>query len=152
MKKILLVDDDEVIAAIYVRGFTKAGFAVERARDGLEAMKLLTETKPDVVVLDLMMPKFSGADVLKFIRSSDELKATPVIIMSNTYMSSVTQAAALAGADKALLKARCTPSLVIEMIDHLLSGRTLEEDACLRLASADITPVMTTATSPQPAP
>ena len=40
MKKILLVDDDEVIAAIYVRGFTKAGFAVERARDGLEAMKL----------------------------------------------------------------------------------------------------------------
>src|SRR5712664_2506060 len=149
MKKILLVDDDEVIAAIYRLGFKKAGFAVDRAKDGLEAMQLLKEAKPDVVVLDLMMPKFGGVDVLKFIRSREELKATPVIIMSNTYMSSVTQAAALTGADKALLKARCTPSLIIEMIDHMLSGRTLEVDACLRLAAADITPVMTTATSPQ---
>src|SRR5258708_17153831 len=126
MKKILLVDDDEVIAAIYVRGFTKAGFAVERAKDGLEAMKLLTETKPDVVVLDLMMPKFSGVDVLNFIRSRDALKATPVIIMSNSYLSNVTQAASVAGAAKALLKARCPPSLLIPMSNHRLSARPLQ--------------------------
>src|SRR5258708_21357000 len=152
MKRVLLVDDGEVIAAIYRLGFTKAGFAVERARDGLEAMKLLTETKPDVVVLDLMMPKFSGADVLKFIRSSDALKSTPVIIMSNTYMSSVTQAAAVAGADKALLKARCTPSLLIDMANHLLSGSPLQEDASIRLAAADISPTLAAATSTPPAP
>jgi CheY-like chemotaxis protein len=151
MKKILLVDDDEVIAAIYVRGFTKAGFAVERARDGLEAMKLLAETKPDVVVLDLMMPKFNGVDVLKFIRSREALKATPVIIMSNTYMSNVTQAAAVAGADKALLKARCTPSMLIEMANHLMSGGKIQEDVSLRLAAADVVPTLAAATSAPPA-
>ena len=75
MKTILFVDDDAVIVQVYRARLLREGFDVEVAQDGLTAMKLLMAEKPDLVVLDLMMPKFSGADVLKFIRAEPALKS-----------------------------------------------------------------------------
>ena len=154
MKQILFVDDDAVIADIYRRKLVQAGFNVEVARDGLAAMKVLSGgAKPDLVVLDLMIPKFSGVDVLKFIRSNEQLKTTPVIIFSNSYMSDMAQAAAVAGADKALLKSRCPPALLVEITNHLLTGEQEAEDASVLIAAADYAPTMAAATSaPTPAP
>src|SRR2546427_11562757 len=148
MKQILFVDDDAVIAEIYRRKLVQAGFNVEVARDGLAAMKVLSGgAKPDLVVLDLMIPKFSGVDVLKFIRSNEQLKTTPVIIFSNSYMSDMAQAAAVAGADKALLKSRCPPALLVEITNHLLSGEQEGDDTSALLAVADYAPTMAAATS-----
>src|SRR5258706_5653229 len=121
-KKILLVDDDGLILEIYHRKFSGAGFYVETAQDGLAAMKLLSGFKPDLVVLDLMMPKLGGIDVLKYIRASLALKDIPVIILSNSYMSDVALTAAQVGANKALLKQRCTPDLLISVVTGLLNG------------------------------
>jgi len=153
MKQILLVDDDAVIVQIYRRKFLEAGYAVEVAADGLEAMKLLSSgVKPDVVVLDLMMPKMSGVDVLKFIRARPDLKTTPVIIFSNCYMSDMVQAAAVAGADRALLKSRCPPAILVEAVDQLLSGAEVPEADGILLAAADYAPTVAAATSgPLPA-
>ena len=64
MSKLLLVDDDPVIAEIYRRKLAQQNFQVEVAPDGLAAMKVLPEFKPEIVVLDIMMPKFSGLEVL----------------------------------------------------------------------------------------
>jgi len=89
--------------------------------------------QPDVVVLDLMMPKFNGVDVLKFIRSNPILKDTPVIILSNAHMTRLAQEAAAIGAERALLKSSCTPTKLINAINELLAGKVSETDSSDRL-------------------
>jgi CheY-like chemotaxis protein len=134
MKTIFLVEDDAVVVKVYRAKFEREGFRVEVAEDGLAAMKNLARVKPDVVVLDLMMPKLNGVDVLKYIRATPELKATPVIILSNAHMTFLAQEAAAIGAEKALLKSSCTPGRLIEVINDLLSGACAESDPTQRLA------------------
>jgi len=135
MKTIFLVEDDAVVVKVYSGKFEREGFHVEVAEDGLVAMKKLLQVKPDIVVLDLMMPKLNGVDVLKYIRSTPELKKTPVIILSNAHMTSLAQEAAAIGAEKALLKSSCTPVRLIEVINGLLSGTPVESDPSKRLAA-----------------
>jgi CheY-like chemotaxis protein len=125
MKKILLVEDDAVVVEIYRKKFLREGFEVEVAEDGLVAMKTLPLFKPDLVVLDLMMPKFNGADVLKFIRSSPALKDIKVVIFSNAYMTDLALAAAKTGADASLLKSSCTPGQLIGVVKTLLDGSVI---------------------------
>jgi CheY-like chemotaxis protein len=134
MTTIFLVEDDEVVVQVYRAKFLREGFGVEVAEDGLVAVKMLAAVKPDVVVLDLMMPKLSGVDVLKYIRSNPALKGTPVIILSNAHMTRLGQEAAAIGAERALLKSSCTPNQLIEVINDLLSGKAVESDPSKRLA------------------
>jgi CheY-like chemotaxis protein len=125
MKKILLVEDDAVVVEIYRKKFLREGFEVDVAEDGLVAMKVLPVFKPDLVVLDLMMPKFNGADVLKFIRSNPALKDIKVVIFSNAYMTDLALAAAKTGADASLLKSSCTPGQLINVVKTLLDGSVI---------------------------
>jgi len=134
MKTIFLVEDDAVVVHVYRAKFVREGFRVEVAEDGLVALKLLPAVKPDIVVLDLMMPKLNGVDVLKYIRAHPDLKATPVIILSNAFMTSLAREAAAIGAEKALLKSSCTPGQLVGVINNLLSGNTVESDPTQRLA------------------
>ena len=137
-RKVFFVEDDALIVDIYRKKFLQEGFDVQVAQDGLAALKMLATEKPDVVVLDLMMPKLSGADVLKFIRSKPELKSVPVIILSNSYMTDAAHEAAVAGADKALLKSRCTPRLLLNVIGELFSGISGSVDKSVLLAVPEI--------------
>lgn len=123
-----------MIVGIYRKKFLQEGFEVHVAEDGLAAMKLLAVAKPDVVVLDLMMPKLSGVDVLKFIRAQPELKSLPVIILSNSYMTDAAHDAAVAGADRSLLKSRCTPKLLINVIREIFGGSQGSVDQSVLLA------------------
>src|SRR5947209_4525523 len=104
MKRVLVVDDDPIVVKIYQKGLSQLDLEVETAGDGLAAVKALRHSKPDLVVLDLMLPKFSGVDVLKFIRSQAELADLPVVVLSNHYMDELAQQAVAAGVQKALLK------------------------------------------------
>jgi CheY-like chemotaxis protein len=124
MRSILLVDDDPLVLQIYQGGLSQLGARVETAADGITAIQALRAHKPDVVVLDLLMPKLSGADVLKFIRSEASLKDLPVIVLSNSYMSELTAEAAALGAQKALLKTRCSPSVLFGVINDILAGKS----------------------------
>ena len=135
MKTIFLIEDDAVVVKVYGAKFEREGFRVEVAEDGLVAMKKLLLVRPDIVILDLMMPKLNGVDVLKYIRSTPELKKTPVIILSNAHMTSLAQEAAAIGAEKALLKSSCTPGQLLEVINSLLSGTAVESDPAKRLAA-----------------
>ena len=128
MKTIFFVEDDPVVVKVYGAKFEREGFLVEVAKDGLEAMKMLAAVRPDVVILDLMMPKLNGVDVLKYIRSVPDLKATRVILLSNAHKTSVDQAAAEFGVEKALLKSSCTPGQLLKVINDLLSGKAVEPD------------------------
>ncbi|MGA2243055.1 MAG: response regulator [Verrucomicrobiota bacterium] len=140
MKTIFFVEDDSVVVQMYSAKFVREGFRVEVAEDGLVAMKMLPTVKPDVIVLDLMMPKLNGVDVLKYIRSNPALKATPVIILSNAHMTKLAQEAAAIGAERALLKSSCTPGQLIGVINDLLSGKTVGSDPSKRLAVRTLPP------------
>jgi CheY-like chemotaxis protein len=136
MKTIILVEDDPVVVKVYGAMLEGDGFDVVVAKDGLIALRMLAAVKPDVVVLDLMMPKLNGADVLEYIRSTPALQAVPVIILTHAHMTmaSLTQQAEAVGADKALLKSSCTPIRLMGAIEDLLSGTTVAADHSKRIA------------------
>ena len=134
MKTIFLIEDDAVVVQVYRSKFLREGFAVEVAGDGLVALKMLGTMRPDIIILDLMMPKLNGVDVLKYIRATPALKATPVVILSNAHMTSLAQEAAAIGAEKALLKSSCTPGQLLKVIEGLLTGTGEGVDPSQRLA------------------
>jgi len=68
-RTILFVETDANVLATYGKSLQREGFRVESAQDGLDALKALSQLKPDLVVLELMLPTFDGAEVLKFIRA-----------------------------------------------------------------------------------
>ena len=128
MKTILFVEDDANIIEIYREGLLREGFEVLIAADGLAAMKSLHNTKPALVILALIMPKFSGAEVLKFIRTNPALKDTKVVIFSNDFLAEVALDAEKLSADASLQKFTCTLEQLINVVKTLLSdGHAGEE-------------------------
>lgn len=123
MIKILLVDDDAVIVKIYRKKLLEYGYEVAVAEDGLAALKALHDAKPNLVVLDIMMPKFNGLEVLESIRSDPRLKDTRVVVLSNSF-SDDDRAAAGAKADAHLSKSTCSPTRLVAVVSTILSGIT----------------------------
>ncbi|TAK98979.1 MAG: response regulator [Verrucomicrobia bacterium] len=123
MSRILVVDDDALVLAVYGRKLNQEGFTVETVSDGFVAVRSLRSLPPDLVVLDLMMPKFSGVDVLKFIRGSAQLKDTPVLLLTNCFMGEMLEEATRLGVQGSLLKARCNPGELLEMVGKTLNTK-----------------------------
>jgi DNA-binding response OmpR family regulator len=119
-KKILFVDDDPVVLMLYRNRLQREGFEVLFAEDGEVALNILSQTRPDLVVLDLMLPKVNGVEVLKHIRADERLKGTPVLILSNAYMTELAQKAMQSGANKGMLKTECTPARLVEAVRDML--------------------------------
>lgn len=139
-KRVLLVDDDPIALRIYRDGLSRQGFDVKTAADGLTALQILRAGKPDVVVLDLMMPRLSGVEVLKFIRGEKGLEALPVIVLSNAYMDPLAQDAAAFGAQKGLLKIKCNPASLASAINELLAGQPGSQEVDNLLAASKAAP------------
>jgi CheY-like chemotaxis protein len=122
MKTILHVEDDALIIHVYRQALVRAGFQVQVAEDGLIASKMLYKSKPDLVLMDLLMPKLTGTDVIKYIRSTPALKSTPVIVLSNASITDLGMEAIALGVERVFLKSQCTPASLILSINELLSG------------------------------
>ncbi len=118
--RILFVEDDPIVLKMYRRRLERENFQIETAENGKVAIEILPQVLPDLVVLDLMLPKSNGLEVLKFIRADARLKATPVMILSNVYMGEMAQKAMQAGANKGMLKTECTPGKLVEAVQDLL--------------------------------
>ena len=82
-KTILLVDDDPLIIRVYQKRLTEQGYKVIAAFNGEEGLVQLTKEKPDLILLDLMMPKMNGVEALKAFKKNEETKNIPVIILTN---------------------------------------------------------------------
>jgi CheY-like chemotaxis protein len=120
MKTILFVDDDPFIVQVYQRALQNGGFRVEVAEDGLSAMRILLQLCPDLVVLDVLMPKVDGTYVLKFIRSRSELKDTKVIVLSEAVNADAGKGIPELNPDRVFLKSQASPKELIKAARELL--------------------------------
>ena len=113
MKTVLIIDDTPVITSIYRGKLAAEHLHTEIAGNGEEGLEMLDRCKPDVVLLDLMLPKVNGMDVLKRIRARPEYKSLPVIVFSNSYSADVMQQAWGFVATDVLHKSSTTPRNVV---------------------------------------
>jgi chemosensory pili system protein ChpA (sensor histidine kinase/response regulator) len=128
-KTILYIEDDPVVLTAYRQRLEQEGFSVESAKDGLEAMRILLRLVPDLVVLDLMLPRFDGGEVLKFMQANPRLKTVPVIILSTNSIIDADEEYVLESASRRFIKGQCTISMVLEAIQKLLAAAPASDGA-----------------------
>ncbi len=116
MQNILLVEDDPFLIDIYTTKLEESGFSVEVANDGEVALRKARENKPDLVILDIVLPQIDGWEILRRIKSEPEFKNLKVIILSNLGQKEEVEKGIKLGAAKYLIKAHYTPSQVIKEI------------------------------------
>jgi DNA-binding response OmpR family regulator len=122
MKKILIIEDEQIVANVYRNKLVVDGYQAEIALDGETGLKLMRTFQPDAIVLDLILPKMSGIDVIKKIRSDQEFFEVPVIVLSNTYLTNLIQDAWKAGATKCVSKINCSPKDLLELMRRTIGG------------------------------
>ena len=124
-KRVLIVEDDFFVRDLYSRELSREGFEVSAAEDGAEGLLKAIEEKPDLILLDIMLPKMSGLDVLKTIKEKEEVKDIPVVLLTNLGQDSVIRKGFSLGAVGYLIKAAYTPTQIIEEVKKFL-----RESAC----------------------
>ena len=122
MKKILIIEDDQIVGNIYRNKLRVEGYTVELALDGDTGYELLNSFEPDALITDLVLPKSTGVEFIRKMRSEPRFSKTPIIVLSNTYLTNMVQDAWKAGATKCLCKSSCTPKQVIEAIRTVLAS------------------------------
>lgn len=117
---ILLVEDDAFLAGMYVTKLQLEGFSVELAGDGEQALRLLKEQPPSLVLLDIILPKIGGFEVLKTMKADPKLKSISVILLTNLGQREDVSKGLDLGADDYLIKAHFMPSEVVSKVKKLL--------------------------------
>lgn len=114
--KILIVEDDIFLADLYRTKFELEGLTVYVAYDGEKGIELVEKNLPDIVLLDLILPKMSGFLVLEKMKASKKLKDIPVILLTNLSQKADVEKGLKMGADDYLIKAHFMPSEVVNKI------------------------------------
>ena len=124
MAKILIIEDDPLMQRMYQKAFAFDGYEVSVAGDGVEGLEKVRAEKPTIVLLDVMMPKMNGLDTLGKIKADPELKAIPVIMLTNLAGSADAEKALSIGAVKYIIKSEQEPKQVVAMVKEILAGYT----------------------------
>jgi len=122
MKQILVIEDNAVAANLYRSVLSAAGYHVDVASDGEEGLAAMHRCHPDLVLLDLMLPKIEGIEVLRQIRSDPALKSVPVVVTSNAYTSARMDELRAAGATEIITKAKITPKEIARVVAAMLNA------------------------------
>jgi len=120
MKKIIVVEDEQILQKALSIELLGAGFEVMSAFDGAAGLALVQKQIPDLVLLDLTMPKMNGFDVLKELKAKKETKSIPVIILSNLGQDQDKEKAMSLGATDYYIKSSTDLTLLTEKIKHVL--------------------------------
>jgi DNA-binding response OmpR family regulator len=119
--KVLLIDDDEALTTIFTSALTKEGFQVVASNTGQEGMDKVKTDVPDLILLDQVLPDYSGNDILKQLKGDDKTKNIPVIILSNFSQEELVKEAINTGAVDYVFKYQVEPKDVIQKIKNALS-------------------------------
>jgi len=120
MKSILLIEDDPLLVDLYTTKLREVGFELEVANDGQEGLKKIRIKKPDLLLLDIVLPAVNGWEILEEVKKSEGLKDLKVIILSNLTSKEEVEKGFKLGATKYLIKSHYTPSEVVEEIKKTL--------------------------------
>ena len=120
MRKILIVEDDSFLSEMYATKLQQAGYQAEVADDGEKALNQAKANRPDLILLDIVLPKKDGYEVLRKIKEDDQLKSTPVILLTNLGQKTEVEKGLELGADAYIIKAHYTPAAVVAKIKEVL--------------------------------
>ena len=137
MKSILLVDDDLTLREMYAERLKAEGFVVEMAQDGEEALAKVKDLNPCVILLDIMMPKINGLDVLKKLKEDDATKPIPVLVLTALIQDKDRMESVTRGADGYIVKSETMPGEVIQKIKDVLEKPAKDADAKADEATAE---------------
>ncbi len=129
MDKILLVEDNQALIDIYSITFTHQNFAIEVVRDGEECLQRIKTIKPDIILLDVMMPKLNGIQTLERLKAEEETKNIPVIMLSNIAESAEEDHSKKLGAIKYLVKSHYLPMEIVAIVKEVLLQNRLRAEA-----------------------
>ena len=119
-KKILIIEDDRFLRELIARKLTDEGFETLEAGEGEQGLKKIKEEKPDLVLLDLILPSIDGFEVLSRMKEDAKVSSIPVIILSNLGQREEVERGLKSGAIDYLIKAHFTPGEIIEKIKGVL--------------------------------
>lgn len=119
-KKILLVEDDTALAAVYKSRLELEGFDIREVNNGEEALSAAVEYKPDLILLDAMMPKISGFDVLDILRNTPDTSNVRIIMLTALSQPKDKERAEALGVDDYLVKSQVVIGDVVERVKHHL--------------------------------
>lgn len=120
MKKLLIVEDEAALQDALQKAFAAEGYEVSQAFDGEEGVKMAKEKKPDMILLDLILPKKHGFEVLQEIKATDGLKDVPVLVLTNLEESTEVMKAIELGARGYLIKANYALKEVLAKVKDIL--------------------------------
>ncbi|HSX48077.1 MAG TPA: response regulator [Candidatus Nanoarchaeia archaeon] len=120
--KIALIEDDVPIVQMYLSKFETEGFDVKSAGDGDSGLELIKEFRPDVILMDLMMPHTTGLQLMQSIRNLSVTAKTKIIVLTNMGNDEVAEQVKKLGADDYLIKSDLTPSQVAERVKQVMNN------------------------------
>ena len=117
---VLLVEDDVFLASIYQKKFEMEGFKISAVDNGDKVLPEAKKKKPDIILLDILLPKRDGFSVLALLKADNELKDIPVIMLTNLGQKDDVDKALAAGATDYLIKAHFKPSEIVDKVRKIL--------------------------------
>lgn len=121
MKKIMIIEDDKDLQEIYKLNFEMAGYEVLQEMDGLDGISSVVDNKPDIILLDVMMPNMNGFAFLKALKDNTSINI-PVVVCSNLSDKETYAKAVAAGAVSVLLKVDYSGKQLVDKVGHILNG------------------------------
>lgn len=128
-KKVLLVEDDNNLAAVYQKRLEAEGFQVRRVSDGEHALTMAVDYRPDLILLDLMLPNLGGFDVLDILRNTDETASAKIIVLTARGQDADRDRATKLGADDYLIKSQVVLADVMTRIKKNLGITESDKDS-----------------------
>jgi two-component system response regulator ResD len=119
-KKILIIEDDQDVRELYSEVLRDEGFAVDEAVDGQSGLAKVLEGQYDLLLLDIMLPKFDGLEVLKTIKQKAEVKGIPVVLLTNLGREAIIKEGFQLGANGYLIKSEHTPEQIVGEVKKFL--------------------------------
>lgn len=148
MAKILIVEDDISLRDVYTARLQAEGFQISTASNGEEALAVAVKERPDLIILDIMMPRISGFDVLDIIRTTPEIAHTRVVMMTALSAPEDRERGEKLGVDEYLVKSQVTLEDVVGTIKRVLGGTPAAGDTAQPQAAP--TPPTTPPAADQP--
>jgi DNA-binding response OmpR family regulator len=123
MKKILIIEDDPFLSGMYLKKLKLSGLEVKVAVDGQEGLESIKKDRPDLVLLDIVLPQMDGYEILKRLKEDKELRTIPVILLTNLGQKEEVEKGMALGAEAYIIKAHFTPTAVVNKVKEVLEKK-----------------------------